>query len=62
TEAQHQQNRRTTFKIIRTDYEYGADQLKQLQDWQDTREKKGPPAGTTKRNNSEEEEEYEGVE
>ncbi len=30
TEEEHQQNRRTTFKILRTDYEYGADQLEQM--------------------------------
>ena len=61
TDEQHQQNRRTTFKIIRTDYEYGADQLKQLEDWQKAHQLKGPPPGTTKREKVVEEE-YEGVE
>jgi peptidoglycan-associated lipoprotein len=58
TEEQHQQNRRTTFRIIRTDYQYGEDQMKQLEDWRKEREKlKGPPPGTTRKTQEEEEEE-----
>ena len=61
TEEQHQQNRRTTFKIIRTDYQYGGEQMKQMEN---TRIKRGPPPGAEKKpvNKEEEEEEETGEE
>jgi len=43
TEDQHQQNRRTTFQILRTDYEYGSEQLEEMKkdmpDWMKKRYK-----------------------
>jgi len=43
TELQHQQNRRTTFRIIRTDYVYSDDDLPKLEEWQRLHELKAPP-------------------
>jgi len=42
TEEQHQQNRRTTFRIIRTDYVYSEDDLPKLEEYQRLNELKAP--------------------